>query len=185
MKTKTNSVTRTIRTFDFYVLLFFLLSFIGWLWEAGIYLVKDGTWINRGVCLGPYLPIYGAGGLLLWFLLHRLHEKKWLTFLLSAAVCSVVEYVTSAFLEWKWGMRWWDYSGYFLNLNGRICLLGAVCFGIGGMLLNCYLMPCYMRVYHKILPRRRFGLCVVFLLVFVCDAAYCAVSPNRGFHIAW
>lgn len=182
---KTNAIHQTIRTFDFYVLLFFLLSFVGWLWEVGIYLVTEHTWTNRGVYIGPYLPIYGAGGLLLWFLLHRLHEKKILTFLLSAVICSVVEYVTSAFLEWKWDMRWWDYSNYFLNLNGRICLLGAVCFGLGGMFLNCYLMPTYMQVYHKIPPKRRLALCSILLLIFVMDAAYCAVSPNRGHNIAW
>ena len=175
----------TIRTFDFYVLLFFLLSFIGWLWEVGIYLVTEHDWVNRGVYLGPYLPIYGAGGLLWWFLLHRFHEKKLLTFLLSAVICSVVEYVTSAFLEWRWGMRWWDYSGYAMNLNGRICLLGAVCFGLGGMLLNCYFMPLYMWVYHKIPPKRRMLLCGVLMLIFVLDATYCAVSPNRGHGIGW
>lgn len=185
MKTKCNVIYATIRSFDFYVLLFFLLSFIGWLWEVAIYLVTEHAWINRGIYLGPYLPIYGAGGLLLWFLLHRLHEKKILTFVLSAVVCSVVEYVTSVFLEWKWGMRWWDYSEFAMNLNGRICLLGAVCFGLGGMLLNCYLMPVYMRVYHKITPKRRMILCAILLLIFILDITYCAVSPNRGRGIAW
>lgn len=185
MKTKCNVIYATIRSFDFYVILFFLLSFIGWLWEVAIYLVTEHAWINRGIYLGPYLPIYGAGGLLLWFLLHRLHEKKLLTFLLAAAVCSVVEYVTSVFLEWKWGMRWWDYSEFAMNLNGRICLLGAVCFGLGGMLLNCYLMPEYMRLYHKITPKRRMILCGILLVIFVLDATYCAISPNRGHGIAW
>ncbi len=185
MKTKNNVCRPTIRTFDFYVLLFFLLSFIGWLWEVGIYLVKEHTWINRGVYLGPYLPIYGAGGLLLWFLLHRFHEKKFQTFLMSAVVCSVVEYGTSAFLEWRWGMRWWDYSGYAMNINGRICLLGAVCFGLGGMLLNCYFIPVYMWLYHKIPPKRRMLLCAILLTVFVLDATSCAISPNRGHGIAW
>lgn len=185
MKTKNNVCIPTIRSFDFYVLLFFLLSFIGWLWEVGIYLVKEHAWINRGVYLGPYLPIYGAGGLLLWFLLHRLHERKFLTFLLSAVVCSVVEYGTSAFLEWRWGMRWWDYSGYAMNINGRICLLGAVCFGLGGMLLNCYFIPIYMWLYHKISPKRRMLLCGILLAVFVLDATFCAMNPNKGDGIAW
>lgn len=185
MKRKSDILHSTVRAFDFYVLLFFLISFAGWLWEVAIYLVTEHAWINRGIYLGPYLPIYGAGGLLLWFLFHCLHEKKLLTFLLSAAVCSVVEYVTSVFLEWKWGMRWWDYSEFPLNLNGRICLLGAVCFGLGGMLLNCYLMPAYMRIYHKIPPRQRRILCGILLLIFVLDATYCAVSPNRGHGIAW
>lgn len=185
MKTEYYACYVSRKSFGFYVLLFFLLSFVGWLWEVIIYLVIEHRWINRGVYLGPYLPIYGAGGLLLWFLLHRLHKKKILTFLLSAAICSVVEYVTSAFLEWKWGMRWWDYSGYFMNLNGRICLLGAVCFGVGGMLLNCFFMPGYMWAYRRISPGCRGILCVILLAVFVLDATFCAVSPNRGHGIAW
>ncbi|NBI91778.1 hypothetical protein D3Z45_14660 [Lachnospiraceae bacterium] len=49
----------------FYVLLFFLLSLVGWLWEIAIYLVQDGRFVNRGILLGPWLPVYGSGGLLL------------------------------------------------------------------------------------------------------------------------
>ncbi len=171
------------RTFDFYVLLFFLISFAGWLWEVGLYLVTEHALINRGVYQGPYLPIYGVGGLLLWFLLQKLHEKPLLTFLLSALLCSVLEYITSLILEWKWGIRWWDYEGHFLNLNGRICLMGAMCFGLGGMALNCYLLPLYMKLYHRFSRKWRLILCVIFLTIFVLDITYCAVRPNVGYGI--
>ena len=50
--------------FFFYIPLFFLLSFFGWLWEVGIYLVKDGEFVNRGVLFGPWLPVYGCGGII-------------------------------------------------------------------------------------------------------------------------
>lgn len=174
---------KEVRTVDFYVILFFLVSFAGWLWEVVIFLVTEHAWINRGIYKGPYLPVYGVGGLLLWFLLHRLSRKPFWTFVLSAVLCSALEYLTSVFLEWRWGVRWWDYSGYHLDLNGRICLLGAVCFGLGGMLLNCYLMPLYMRLYHKISRRWRLILCGIFLAVFLLDITYCAVSPNMGYGI--
>lgn len=173
------------QSFDYYVLLFFLLAFSGWLWEGLIYLVIENRWINRGVYLGPYLPIYGVGGILLWISLHRLNEKRGLTFVLSALICSAVEYVSSVFLEWKWGLRWWDYSGYFMNINGRICLISALLFGFGGMLLNCYLQPLYMKVYSKIPPKRRMTVAIALVLLFVLDATYCAVSPHRGYGIAW
>ncbi len=142
------------------------------------------SWVNRGIYRGPYLPIYGVGGVLLWFLLHRLHRRPVCTFFLSMLVCSLLEYAASVFLEWKWGMRWWDYSGHFLNLNGRICLLGAVVFGLGGMALNCYLLPLYMRYYHKLPKGWRIALCFALLAVFAADAAYCAVYPNAGWGIA-
>ncbi len=172
------------RTFDFYVLWFFLISFVGWLWEVGLHYLTEHTWINRGVYQGPYLPIYGVGGIMLWFTLQRLYKKPVWTFLLSAVLCSVLEYATSVFLEWKWGVRWWDYTGHFLNINGRICLVGAVCFGLGGMLLNCYLLPQYMRLYHRMSPKWRLILCGICLSVFVLDITYCAVHPNMGYGIS-
>lgn len=48
-------------SFDYYVLLFFLVSFLGWVWEVCIYLVRDGQFVNRGILSGPWLPIYGEG----------------------------------------------------------------------------------------------------------------------------
>lgn len=179
-----NNAQKAIK-FDFYVLLFFLLAFAGWLWEAGIYVVTRQSLVNRGVYYGPYLPIYGVGGLLLWFLLKKVNHKPFVTFLLSAAICSVLEYGASVFLEWKWGMRWWDYSGYFLNLNGRICLLSILCFGLGGMLLNCYLLPYYKKVYNWMNPGWRLALCGILLTIFILDITYCAVRPHTGQNIAW
>lgn len=46
-------------SFDYYVLLFFLVSFFGWGWEVVLYLVREGRFVNRGILSGPWLPIYG------------------------------------------------------------------------------------------------------------------------------
>lgn len=166
--------------FDFYVLLFFVLAFLGWLWEVALFLVTEHAFINRGVYRGPYLPIYGAGGLLLCFLLGFLRRKPLAVFGISLCVCSVLEYLTSYFLEHRWGLRWWDYSGHFLNINGRICLLGAVTFGLGGTALVCLLLPLYEKYYQKIAKKWRIGLCLMLLLIFAIDGAYCAMKPNMG-----
>lgn len=169
---------RPARTFDFYVLLFFLLSFAGWVWEIGVYFVTEQVLVNCGVYRGPYLPIYGTGGLLLWFSLQKLHQRPGWTFLFSMVICTLFEYVSSIFLEWTWGVRWWDYSGYFLNFQGRVCLLGAVCFGLFGMAQNCFLLPLYMRFYHRLSVTKRWILCGVMTAVFVLDVTYCTVNPN-------
>jgi uncharacterized membrane protein len=178
--------------FDYYVLLFFLLAFIGWLWEVVLFYVTAHAFINRGVYRGPYLPIYGVGGLLLYFLFHipgkfisRLRKNPLWVFLLSLFICSVLEYMTSYFLEKMWGIRWWDYSSHFMNLNGRICLLGAVVFGLAGTALICLLMPCYDKVYRKLSAGWRIALCLLLLLAFVADATYCAIRPNVGYGISW
>lgn len=185
MKKNMFNRNKTYRSFDFYVLLFFLISFFGWLWEGAIYLFTRQSFVNRGVYLGPYLPIYGAGGLLLWFLLHRLSEKRVLTFFLSAFICAVLEYAVSFCLEKMWGVRWWDYSGWFLNINGRICLVSVAAFGLGGMALNCFLLPFYMKIYHRLSRGWRIALCALFLTIFILDATYCAVKPHTGENVSY
>lgn len=173
------------RGFEYYALLFFIVSFIGWLWEVVLFFWTEHAFINRGVYRGPYLPIYGVGGLLLCFLLQKRRNRPLSVFLISAAACSVLEYFTSWFLEWLWGIRWWDYSGHFLNLNGRVCLVGAVVFGLGGTVLVCLLLPLYDRLYERIPGKWRLVLCLVLLLAFIADATYCAVQPNTGQGITW
>lgn len=169
--------------FDYYALLFFALSFLGWLWEVLLYFVTEHRFINRGVYEGPYLPVYGVGGLLLCFLLHSWQKKPFRVFLSSALACGALEYLTSFFLERKWGIRWWDYSGHLLNISGRICLLGVSAFGLGGMLLICCFLPFYKKWYQRIPVRLRTVLCILLVLVFAADAARCAIYPNMGYGI--
>lgn len=171
--------------FDYYVLLFFLLSFIGWLWEVLLFFFTEHSFINRGIYKGPYLPIYGVGGLLLFFLFRRFRRRPFLVFGGSALVCGVLEYLTSFFLERRWGIRWWDYSGHFLNLNGRICLLGITAFGTGGVLLICLFLPWYEKLYAKLPGRWKAVMCVILLLIFAADGAWCAMHPNVGKGIAF
>lgn len=166
--------------FDYYVLLFFALAFVGWLWEVALYLCTDHAFINRGVYRGPYLPIYGVGGLLLALLLSSLRKRPILVFLLAMAICSLLEYLTSYFLEQRWGIRWWDYSGHRFNIGGRVCLLGAVVFGLGGTALICLFLPLYDKLYQRMPGKWRAAICLLLLLAFIADATYCAVRPNTG-----
>ena len=145
-----------------------------------MFLFTEHALINRGVYRGPYLPIYGVGGLLLCLMLRRLKKHPILIFLISAALCSILEYLTSFFLERQWGVRWWDYSGHFMNIQGRICLAGMVTFGLGGVLLICLLLPLYEKWYCRMSKTWRISLTLLLLIFFVLDASYSAARPNLG-----
>lgn len=167
-------------SFDYYVLLFFLVSFSGWVWEAGIYLVREGRFVNRGILLGPWLPIYGAGALFLYLLLRPWKRRPFPVFLISAAVCSLLEYLAGFFLEKTWGVRRWDYSGMFCNLDGHVCLMSALLFGFGGLFLIFVLIPVYTGLYHKIPEKSRLTAAFLLLGIFVMDAAHSADFPHSG-----
>lgn len=181
---KTDKNIIPVRPFDYYALLFFCSAFAGWLWEVLLYLITEHTFVNRGVYRGPYLPIYGIGGLLIFIFLHRLRKKPVPVFLISCTFCTLLEYFSGAWLEQKWGIRWWDYSGHLLNLNGYVCLTSSIAFGIGGILLICIFQPIYNKLYHRMTIRLRAALCLVFVLIFIIDAAYSVMLPNTGYHIS-
>ena len=64
-------------------------------------------------------------------------SKTALYYIVSTILADVLEYSTAWYLETFKGMKWWDYSGYFLNLHGKICLEGLIVFGLGGYVLHC------------------------------------------------
>lgn len=114
---------------------FLVFSFMGWLYESTICaLANYGHFANSGFLLGPCCPIYGAGALACWLLLRDIPGVGE-QFLAAALVCSVIEYGVGALLERLTGARFWDYTKFPFNINGRVCLYGAMLFGAGAVLI--------------------------------------------------
>ena len=176
--------TKNKLSFDYYILLFFMVSVFGWLWEVTIYLVREHKFVNRGITIGPWLPIYGAGAVFLYLVLKRWEKKPLPVFIISLTLCSVLEYFSGYFLEKMWGVKWWDYSDMFLNLHGRICFMSCLMFGLGGIFLVFFIIPIYTVLYNKMSNKAskkvRLALAMILLLLFVADAAYSADFPNVG-----
>lgn len=163
------------------ILLFFIFSFIGWTWEVSLHLITDGVFVNRGVLHGPWLPIYGTGGVLILIILNKLREKPILEFFATVILCGFVEYFTAYYLEiTHGGQKWWDYSGYFLNLHGRICAEGLLVFGIGGMAIVYAAAPLLDNYLRRIKYRYAVPLCIILLIAFSSDQIYSKKHPNMG-----
>lgn len=163
------------------VLLFFAFSFIGWCWEVSLHLVLDGVFVNRGALHGPWLPIYGSGGVLLLTLLNKVRNSPVKEFFCIIFVCGMVEYWTSYYLEVVYdGKKWWDYSGYFLNLNGRICAEGLLVFGIGGMMFVYIAAPLLDNRIRVIKKQVLVWSCLLLLGLYAADTVYSAGHPNEG-----
>jgi uncharacterized membrane protein len=162
------------------IMMFFCFSFIGWLWEVSLHLIEDGIFVNRGMLHGPWLPIYGSGGVLVFVLLKKLRDKPLCEFCAIVALCGAVEYLTSYFTERAHGMRWWNYSGYFLNLNGRICAEGLLVFGLAGMAGVYFLAPLFDSLFSKINRKALSVICAVIAVIFIADAAISVKNPNSG-----
>ena len=119
---------------------FLFYSFCGWVYESILVSILERRPVNRGFLNGPLCPIYGAGAVGAVVVLGQVHNPL-VVFLLSMVGASILEYVTSWVMEVLFHARWWDYSDYKFNLNGRICLLGAVVFGLGGVVIVRVIQP--------------------------------------------
>lgn len=167
-------------SFTSYILLFFAFAMLGWIWEVCLYLFSEGEFVNRGALFGPWLPIYGSGGVLILFLLQKIRNRPLLSFGLTMLICGIVEYGTAFYLETFKHLKWWDYTGYFLNIHGRICLEGLLFFGIGGLAFIYILGPLFDNFFQKWNSKFRQVLCIVLVLLIGCDFIYSSKHPNTG-----
>lgn len=117
---------------------FIIYSFIGFVIETLFALFMYNVLESRQSFLyGPFCGIYGVGAVIMIMFLNKYFNKNnHILFLGGFIVGSVVEYLISLIGEMMLNVRWWDYSNRFLNINGRICLLYSIFWG----LLAIYLM---------------------------------------------
>ncbi len=156
-----------------YLALFFIFSFFGWIMEELHTLPLYKKFVNRGFLIGPILPIYGTGGILITLLLTKYKEDPIVLFCMAVVICSVLEYLTSFIMEKLFKTRWWDYSNKLFNVNGRVCLSNMIAFGFIGILFIYYINPAIIGVLYKINP---LVLKVVLSILLICFLADLTIS---------
>ena len=162
------------------IVLFFIFSGFGWVWELIYYYIKQGRLINRGVLHGPWLPIYGVGGMMVLIFLYSVRRKPFVHFWMTVLVCGAFEYFGGWALEEIYHEKWWDYTGYFLNLNGRICAEGLFVFGVCGLAFIYVLAPLLDDRIRKWNKKIVIPVCAVLIALFVADMVYSRFVPNTG-----
>lgn len=123
---------------------YFICSILGWIMEVLYAYSVFGTFVDRGFLYGPMCPIYGWGAVAMVLITEKIRKKKVNTlgiFLIVTAIFTTLEYLTSLFLELIFNLRWWDYSNYFLNINGRVCLIFSIFFGFIGIVFVKKIYP--------------------------------------------
>ena len=179
-----SSVSRRETAAEEWLLLFFLFSAAGWVWETLFSVLTTGQWVNRGMLHGPWLPVYGFGGAVIAAVLERL-DRRWAAPLAGAVLGGGVEYGTALLLEWRFQRRWWDYAGWPGSLSGRVCLASAAAFGLAGWLLTGWAEPLLRRGLEKLPPLWRRACCRGLCLLFAADAALSLLRPNSGAGISF
>lgn len=156
-------------------------SFAGVIIEMLWCLLNHGYIESRaGLVYGPFNLLYGAGAIIMSLALYRYRNNgRWLSFFGGFLVGGAVEYVCSYGQELLFGSRSWDYSHMPFNINGRVCLLYSVFWGILGVVWIKIIYPLTAELVLK-LPQG-FGKAITWVLLafFVFNAAVTVIALFR------
>lgn len=116
---------------------FIIYSFLGFVIETTFALLNYGVFESRQSFLyGPFCSIYGLGAVVIILSLrYKFFKNNYTLFVGGFLVGSIVEYTVSFLGEMLLNVKWWDYSDRFLNVNGRICFLYSIFWGLLGVYL--------------------------------------------------
>ncbi len=156
-------------SFSILFLAFSFYSFLGWFTETLYCSIGARKFVYRGFLHGPVCPIYGFGAIAILLCLEPFSKLPWLVFILGTLIASLLEYFVSYLLEKLFHKSWWDYSNKKFNLNGRICLLNSLFWGILAIALVYFLQPFFMNLALRIESIYLSVITVTLLILFALD----------------
>ena len=154
-------------------LIFIIGCFIGVLHENILGFIKhylkyqEFFWpSHKGVIYGPFNPLYGFGIAFTIWLLARKKRHPLKTFIYGAILGGAIEYITSYLMELVLKTKSWDYSTYFLNIDGRTTIPYMIFWGFAIMVLVHFIYPILSKWIEKI-PSKIGKPLVVILVIFI------------------
>ena len=102
--------------------------------------VSQKRWVNPGFMVGPYIPLYGFGTVILFGLsnikIDQFGLPEWanilITLLAIGIALTLIELIAGLIFIKGLHMKLWDYSDRWLNFKGLICpLFSLLWFGAG------------------------------------------------------
>lgn len=121
------------------LLYLYIYSFMGWIYESTYVSIKQKKWVNRGFMHGPFLTIYGLGGVLCVLAGNLAQGEIVRTFIYALFICTLMELLTGLTMEKLFKVRYWDYTNIPLNIRGYICPPVSLFWGFLAIGVNRYL----------------------------------------------
>ena len=177
------------------ILMFFVFSIAGWFIEMNLFYLLERTIVNRGALYGPWLPIYGFGCVFMIIVLNicnkyshtkilkRIEENPFIVFIVAFILCTLLEFVTSYLMEKNLGLKYWDYTGHFINIQGRVCLENSLFFGAGGCLCIYIIAPFLKKQFSKIPTETKTVIASIIVVLMLIDSTYSHFNPHKGEYI--
>ncbi len=162
------------------VIFFAVYSFTGWIIEVIYRSSNSGKFTNPGFLYGPFVPIYGIGGIFISLIYNYIYPYPVpLQFIIYTIILTVIEYITGEIFERFFQLKLWDYSDNKFNLNGKISLLFSTAWGLLALIVVSYIHPFISRPINNIGKENSIILTSLFIVYFITDAGYSTLSLKR------
>ena len=162
----------------YYVNVFFVFSFIGFLFENFINIFFNDNF-NSGILYGPWTFIYGIGALLIVVLnkfLAQYDIKKWkevILFYISISILmTIVEFSGGMLIENIFHLVYWYYKNIRFNYGKYICLEVSLIWGLLATAINYFVFP-WINKFIKKIP---FWVSILFVVLFILDIAFTLIN---------
>lgn len=163
---------------------FILCSFVGWILETVYKSLAEKRFINSGFLYGPFVPIYGFGGVFIYVISLFVSNLYFpLQVVIFTVVAVVLEYFTAFLFEKIFSIKLWDYSHERFNLHGRICLRFSIYWAMLIVFHVVFVQPFLFELILLIDKNALYLFSVVFTVYFVTDIFFSSRLYLRFSHI--
>lgn len=153
---------------------FVIYSIAGFIIETLFGLITKGVLESRKSFLyGPFCGIYGVGAVVMIVGLQRFKKNNYTLFAGGFLIGSIVEYVISWIGEMLFDIKWWDYSNMAFNINGRICIIFSIFWGLLAIYLMSHIHPNIDKLLDKFKPNILKIITITFVIFLFLD---CLIS---------
>lgn len=159
----------------YYINSFFIYSFFGYILE---FLVKTFIFkgMNSGILYGPWLPVYGLGGIISIFMMRLIFNrvkanrvvKIFLLFICNFFLLSLIEYLGGILIETIFHKKFWNYSEMKFSFGPYVSLEMSLLWGIGSLFLIYVIKP----IVDPIIKKIPIPVTVLVSFVFIMDVVF-------------
>ena len=133
----------------FHSIYFFVIGgFLGWMLECTFKYLTGNFERTPGILNTPFCILYGLGTMVLSLVITKITSNFFLLFTLSFLTLTAMEYITFILLQKIYNVEFWDYSDMKFNINGKVCLLFSIIWGLLGAGYIKFIYPVLNNIYN-------------------------------------
>lgn len=153
-----------------------IYSILGWIVESLYKTIRTKKLVNSGFLYGPFCPIYGFGALIMLLALKTFSSNIFLLFFMGFFILSIWEYIAALILEKVFKTKYWDYSTYKFNLNGRVCLTNSCFWGILTVIFIKLVHPPIESIISDMSIEVQMYINIILFIVFLIDFVFTVIK---------